>query len=71
VLGTFDTPVTGLGWREHPSTYVLCTRDRSFSPALQREFASHAAATVELDSGHGPMLTRAGQLADIIAAAAA
>ena len=66
-LGTLAEKATGLGWREHPSTYVLTLQDKQFSVALQREFASHASRTVELDAGHGPMLTRPAELAAIIA----
>jgi pimeloyl-ACP methyl ester carboxylesterase len=69
-LATFEEPVTKLGWTQHPSTYVLCTQDKAFSPALQREFAGHTTTVMEVDSGHGPMLTQPGKLADIIAAAA-
>ncbi|HVV09314.1 alpha/beta hydrolase [Amycolatopsis sp.] len=69
-LVTFEEPVTKLGWTQHPSTYVLCTQDKAFSPALQREFASHTTTVVEVDSGHGPMLTQPGKLAEIIVAAA-
>ena len=69
-LVTLGEPVTGLGWTQHPSTYVLCTLDKSFSPALQREFAGHTGSVVEIDAGHGPMLTRPAELADAIAQAA-
>ncbi|WP_177238450.1 hypothetical protein [Pseudonocardia ammonioxydans] len=44
--------------------------DKSFSPALQRGFAGHTGAVVEIDAGHGPMLTRPAELADANARAA-
>jgi pimeloyl-ACP methyl ester carboxylesterase len=48
----------------------MCLQDRQFSPALQREFASHVDTVVEIDAGHGPMLTRPAEVAEAIAAAA-
>lgn len=69
-LVTLGEAVTGLGWTQHPSTYVVCTLDKSFSPALQREFASHTGSVVEIEAGHGPMLTKPAELADVIATAA-
>ena len=69
-LVTLGEPVTGLGSKQHPSTYVLCLQDKSFSPALQREFATHTTSVVEIDAGHGPMLTKHKELAAAIAATA-
>ncbi|MGX7732556.1 alpha/beta fold hydrolase [Rhodococcus sp. 2H158] len=67
-LATFGEAVHDLGWKDHPVTYLLCTRDKTFSPALQREFARHAETVVEVDSGHCPMLTRPAAVADAITA---
>lgn len=69
-LGTLGEPATGLGWQEHPTTFVLTLQDKQFSPALQREFASHTQTVVEVDSGHGPTLTKPAEVAAAIAAAA-
>jgi pimeloyl-ACP methyl ester carboxylesterase len=69
-LGTLGEKVTGLGWRQHPSTYIVALQDKQFSVALQREFASHASEVVEVDAGHGPMFTKPVELAETIAAAA-
>lgn len=69
-LGSLGEAATGLGWAQHPGTYVVTLQDRQFSQALQREFASHVGSVVEVDSGHGPMFSRAAELADTIAAAA-
>lgn len=68
-LVTLGEPVTGLGW-QHPSTCVVTPQGRSFSPALQREFATHTTSVGEIDAGHGPMLTKPAELAAAIAVAA-
>lgn len=69
-LVTLGEPVTGLGWQQHPSTCVVTLQGRSFSPALQREFATHTTSVGEIDAGHGPMLTKPAELAAAIAVAA-
>jgi pimeloyl-ACP methyl ester carboxylesterase len=69
-LGTLGEGATGLGWQEHPATYVITLQDKQFSLALQREFASHVGTVVEVDAGHGPMFSKPAEVADAIAAAA-
>jgi pimeloyl-ACP methyl ester carboxylesterase len=70
-LSVYGEAPAGLGWREHPSTYVLTTQDRLFSPALQRRMAANATRTVEVDAGHTPLLSRPAGVAEAIVAAAA
>ena len=51
--------------RRHPRSYVLCTRDRSIPPALQRRMVATAGITdvVELDTDHAPHLSATEELA--------
>ena len=69
-LSVFGESPSGLGWKEHPSTYILTTNDRVFSTELQRRMAANATNVVEVDAGHIPLLSRPAELADAIAAAA-
>ncbi|WP_246551615.1 alpha/beta hydrolase [Miltoncostaea oceani] len=69
-LAVFGEAPTALGWKEHPSTYILTTQDKVFSPALQRRMAVNATRTVEVDAGHIPLLSRPSELAAAIAEAA-
>jgi pimeloyl-ACP methyl ester carboxylesterase len=69
-LSVFGEAPTALGWKEHPSTYVLTTQDKVFSPGLQRRMAANATRTVEVDAGHIPLLSRPAELARAIAEAA-
>lgn len=69
-LATFGESPEALGWKEHPSTYVVTTQDRVFSPDLQRRMAENATETVEVDAGHIPLLSRPEELAAVYAAAA-
>lgn len=69
-LSVLAEPASAIGWREHPSTYVVTTEDRVLSPDLQRRMARHADRVVELRSGHFPLLSCAGELAQVIVRAA-
>lgn len=73
-LGGFSTGALseipgGIGWLEHPTTYVICTQDEAFPIEAQRRFAANAELTVEIDAGHVPMLTRPAAVAAVIASA--
>jgi pimeloyl-ACP methyl ester carboxylesterase len=70
-LVVFGQAPRGVAWREKPSTYVVCAEDRGTSPLLQRGYAQRADRVVELPTGHHPMLSRPGLLAQVIAEAAA
>lgn len=61
---------SGFGWKEHPSTFLICTLDQSFPPETQRRFASYTNEAVEVEAGHSPMLTKPRVVADVIAHAA-
>lgn len=67
----FGQSPDSVGWRDVPSTAVVCTEDRATPPDRQRQWASRAAAVVELASGHHPFLSQPRQLAGIIAERAA
>lgn len=69
-MSTFGAPVTALGYKQHPTTYVLTLQDKAFSPAFQRQMAAHATTVVEVDAGHGPTLTKPAEVANAIATAA-
>ncbi|WP_431944700.1 alpha/beta hydrolase [Actinacidiphila sp. bgisy167] len=46
------------GWRDTPSTYVVCARDRAIDPDLQREMATRCADVREWRTGHSPFVGR-------------
>jgi pimeloyl-ACP methyl ester carboxylesterase len=57
--GTFD---------EIPRAYVLCTRDRSIPPALQRRMVAENGIedVIEIETDHSPMLSRTEELAEAV-----
>jgi len=50
---------------------VVCAEDRATPPEAQRGYAKRAGKIVELPTGHHPMLSRPGLLAQVIAEVAA
>jgi pimeloyl-ACP methyl ester carboxylesterase len=59
--------LTRAGWKEIPSTYVLCTDDRAIELRWQRRMAERATHRVELDSDHSPFLCMPDRVAEIFA----
>ena len=67
----FDAKVGGTAWKSKPSWYIVGKKDRTVHPDLERFFAKRMGATTyELDSSHVPMLSRPGEVMDIIRTAA-
>jgi pimeloyl-ACP methyl ester carboxylesterase len=58
-------------WQSIPSTYVVCTDDRTLHPDSQRSMARHADDVVSWDTSHSPMLSQPELVADLLAALAA
>jgi pimeloyl-ACP methyl ester carboxylesterase len=56
-VGAFGLPITQAAWQGRPSTYLVCTEDRSTSLALQRFHASRATRSIDLAAGHHPFLS--------------
>lgn len=65
-----DNP-TVFAWQERPSTYVMCAKDATVDPGLQREIAPRASASIVLESGHSPFLSHPVVLADLLESLAA
>ncbi|MFJ6482310.1 alpha/beta fold hydrolase [Streptomyces sp. NPDC091682] len=45
-------------WKDTPSTYVVCSRDRAVDPGLQRRMASRCTDVREWQTGHSPFVGR-------------
>ncbi|MFI9834471.1 alpha/beta hydrolase [Streptomyces sp. NPDC051913] len=66
---SFAEPVTVTrpAWSTIPSSYVFCDNDQSLPPDYQKPFAERTGTTYHLPSGHTPLLSMPGELADILA----
>ena len=68
------TALTADGWGSIPRTYVVCARDATIPPALQRKFIADADAAFpgnptavrELEASHSPFLSMPDQVAGIV-----
>ena len=66
------TTVTAAGWRDIPSTYVICSNDRSLQPDAQRRWAAQRATeSIELPYDHCPQMSSPREIAELLASAAA
>ncbi|HET6825372.1 MAG TPA: alpha/beta hydrolase [Amnibacterium sp.] len=61
---------TRTAWRSVPSTYVVSADDHAVAPAIQRGMAERCTTVVELAAGHSAFLSRAAEVAQIIAGVA-
>jgi pimeloyl-ACP methyl ester carboxylesterase len=55
-------------WPDVPSTYIVCSEDRTVSPEWSRRAAKEwiGADLIELPGGHSPFLSRPAELADVL-----
>jgi pimeloyl-ACP methyl ester carboxylesterase len=67
-LSVIQQPVRASAWKQVPTTYLVCREDRGTPAERQREFASRAQRTVELDAGHHPFLSQPRAVADLVLA---
>lgn len=60
--------VSGVGWQTIPSTYIICGRDKSIQPAVQRKWAENRATTfIEVPFDHCPQVSHPAEIADLLA----
>jgi len=57
--------LTRAGWKQIPSTYLVCTDDRAIELRWQRKMAERATHSVELDSDHSPFLCMPDKVAEV------
>jgi pimeloyl-ACP methyl ester carboxylesterase len=69
-IASFVQPVRSAGWRDVPSTYVICELDNAIPVPAQEAMAEHAGATHRLRSDHSPFLTDPDAVAELIRAVA-
>ena len=70
-MAVLQAPVRAAGWRELPTTYLVCADDRGTPASSQREFARRAGTVVEVATGHHPFLSQPDVVAALVVAAAA
>jgi pimeloyl-ACP methyl ester carboxylesterase len=56
-----------VGWKDIPSTYIVCTEDRAIQPAAQRNWADRATDVIEQPWDHSPGVSHPDDVADLLA----
>lgn len=64
-LSSFATE-TACRSHKHPTTYVVCDRDRAIPPAAQIAMSGRADRVLHLDSGHFPQVSMPAAVAEIL-----
>jgi pimeloyl-ACP methyl ester carboxylesterase len=59
-----------VAWRSRPTTYVVCTQDRTIPAWLQRTMAERADRVIDRPASHSPFLSMPKRLAAVLAEAA-
>lgn len=65
---SFAATLTGAAWRDLPSTYVLCTDDRTVPVPVQAANAARTRTTVELATSHSPFFSAPDALVEVLVA---
>jgi pimeloyl-ACP methyl ester carboxylesterase len=63
---TRSAKVTTASWQQIPSGYIVCADDQAVPVDVQRTLAARVQSSIEIASGHSPMLSRPGELIDMI-----
>jgi pimeloyl-ACP methyl ester carboxylesterase len=69
-IASFNQPVRAVGWRDVPTTYVICDQDAAIPVFAQEQMSQRAANVRRLDSDHSPFLMWPDQVVDLISEAA-
>jgi len=60
------TPTGAEPWHDIPSTYVVCERDQTIHPDMQRAMSARARRVHSLDTDHSPFMSTPDELLDIL-----
>lgn len=63
---SFSDGLTAVGWKEIPSTYVVCEQDNAIPPVAQEGMAQRAGNVHRMATSHSPFMSRPEDLAPIL-----
>jgi pimeloyl-ACP methyl ester carboxylesterase len=66
---SFTQATRHVAWKSRPTTYVVCTEDRTIPAWLQQTMAEHADRVIDLPASHSPFLSMPERLAGVLAEA--
>ncbi|KAI0123418.1 Alpha/beta hydrolase fold-1 [Xylariales sp. AK1849] len=63
----WEAQLTYMGWRDIPSTYILCEKDNIIPPALQEQFAALSQSRLErIPASHMAQVSQPSAVAEIV-----
>ena len=65
-LACLGTPTGAEPWTQIPSTYVVCERDQTIHPEMQRAMSQSAARVHSLSTDHSPFMSAPDELVQIL-----
>ncbi|MFF3561304.1 alpha/beta fold hydrolase [Streptomyces sp. NPDC002574] len=65
---SMSEPLTAVGWKAVPSSYIVCEDDAALPPAVQEEMALRAERSYRRAWSHSPFLSAPAELAALITA---
>ena len=66
-LPSFNQPITQVGWKEIPSSYIICELDNAIPLFAQEAMSGRATEVVRMKTDHSPFLSAPAELAGVIA----
>jgi pimeloyl-ACP methyl ester carboxylesterase len=66
-LPAFNQAITKVGWREIPSTYIICEADNAIPLFAQEAMSGRATDVIRMKTDHSPFLSAPAELAGVIA----
>ncbi|MEV6781284.1 alpha/beta fold hydrolase [Streptomyces sp. NPDC051098] len=63
---SFAEPLGQAGWRDVPSTYIVCQQDRALPAVHQEALATRAAEVYRMAGDHSPFLSKPSELAALL-----
>jgi pimeloyl-ACP methyl ester carboxylesterase len=65
-LPAFNQPITKVGWKEIPSTYIICEQDNAIPVFAQEAMSARASEQIRMSSDHSPFLSAPRELAELL-----
>lgn len=66
-ISSFEQPVRAVGWRDVPTTYVICDQDAAIPVFAQEQMSQRAGDLRRLDADHSPFLMLPDEVVALIA----
>jgi pimeloyl-ACP methyl ester carboxylesterase len=65
-VSSFADELTGAGWHDTASTYIICEQDQAIPPPAQEAMSARAGSVLRLASSHSPFLSMPDRVAEIV-----